>query len=128
MLCKSLFESSFSQSNVIFLSGIFFGGDMCLVYDICSWTIIVHRALVVFRQLHVCSVLLRVFVRIIFLYFSHRSLRIYSPTNSHTSAPSKLPIVTSNILLSFFIQVVPLLNSRNLPACMIMSMYFSAIL
>ena len=46
-------------------------------------------------------------------------LRIYrkqSPTNSHTSAPSKLPIVTSKSGLSVLTQTSCLLNSNDLRA------------
>ncbi len=50
------------------------------------------------------------------------------PTSSQISAPSKLPMVTSNMLLSFLTQVVPLLNSSDLRACMIVSISCSVML
>ena len=43
-----------------------------------------------------------------------------SPTSSHTSAPSKVPIVTSNIpSLSFFTQGDPLWSRIDFLECMI---------
>ena len=44
------------------------------------------------------------------------------PTSSHTSAPSKLPIVTSKELLFFLIQAVLLSKRRDFLECIIMSM------
>ena len=49
-----------------------------------------------------------------FPYFSPRMWRIYEPTSSHNSAPSKLPIVKGKSGSPFFfIHVSVLLNSRN---------------
>ena len=62
-----------------------------------------------------------------FPYLAHSLSRMNRPTSSQISAPSKLPIVTSNVLLSFLIQGVPLLNSSDLRACIIMSMFLSVI-
>ena len=48
--------------------------------------------------------------------------------SSQTSAPSKLPIVTSNMLLWFFlVQAVSLSNKSDLRQCIIMSMSLSLI-
>ena len=47
---------------------------------------------------------------------------IKSPISSQTSAPSKLPMVTSNMLFwSFFVQAVSLSNKRDLRQCVMMS-------
>ena len=52
---------------------------------------------------------------------------IKSPISSQTSAPSKLPMVTSNMLfLSFFVQAV-LSNKRDLRQCIMMSVSQSLI-
>ena len=43
------------------------------------------------------------------------------PTNSQISAPSKLPVVTSNkLVMAFFIHGFPLLKRRVFLACFIM--------
>ena len=48
--------------------------------------------------------------------------------SSQTSAPSKLPIVTSNMSLWFFlVQAVSLSNRSDFRQCMIMSMSLSLI-
>ena len=48
--------------------------------------------------------------------------------SSQTSAPSKLPIVTSNMLLWFFlVQAVSLSNKSDFRQCIIMSMSLSLI-
>ena len=53
---------------------------------------------------------------------------IKSPISSQTSAPSKLPMVTSNMLLwSFFVQAVSLSNKRDLRQCIMMSVSLSLI-
>ena len=44
--------------------------------------------------------------------------RIRAPTNSHTSAPSKLPIVTSNRWLSFLIHGLPSWKRSDLRQCL----------
>ena len=62
-----------------------------------------------------------------FPYFVSYLLRMKRPTSSQISAPSKLPIVTSNKLLSFLIHVVPLLKSSDLRACMMMLVSLSVI-
>ena len=51
------------------------------------------------------------------------------PTSSQISAPSKLPIVTSNKLLlpSFFVHNLPLPKSRDFLACFIIEISFSVI-
>ena len=49
------------------------------------------------------------------------------PTSSHISAPSKLLIVTSNILLVFFTQVVSLSNRRDFRQCMMILTSWSVI-
>ena len=49
------------------------------------------------------------------------------PTSSHISAPSKLPIVTSNILLVFFTKAVSLSNRRDRRQCMMMLTSWSVI-
>ena len=61
-------------------------------------------------------------------YFSLRLFRRKSPMSSQTSAPSKLPIVTSNMLLWFFlVQAVSLSNKSDFRQCIIMSMSLSLI-
>ena len=53
---------------------------------------------------------------------------IYNPVSSQTSAPSKLPIVMSNMSLWFFlVQAVSLSNKSNFRQCMITSMSLSLI-
>ena len=53
---------------------------------------------------------------------------IKSPISSQTSAPSKLPMVTSNMLFwSFFVQAVSLSNKRDLRQCIMMSVSLSLI-
>ena len=52
----------------------------------------------------------------------------YKPTNSHTLALLKLPIVTSKFGLSFFIQISSLLNKSDFLECIIVSVYFLSIL
>ena len=48
--------------------------------------------------------------------------------SSQTSAPSKLPIVASNMLLWFFlVQAVSLSNKSDFRHCIIMSMFLSLI-
>ena len=42
-----------------------------------------------------------------------RMFKKYKPTNSYTSTPSKLPIVTSKFGLSFFTQISLLLNKSD---------------
>ena len=50
------------------------------------------------------------------------------PISSQTSAPSKLPMVTSNMLFwSFFVQAVSLSNKRDLRQCIMMSVSLSLI-
>ena len=49
------------------------------------------------------------------------------PTSSHISAPSKLPIVTSNMLFVFFTQAVSLSNRRDFRQCMMMLTSWSVI-
>ena len=51
----------------------------------------------------------------------------YKPTNSHTFAPSKLPIGTSKSGLSFFTQMSLLLNKSDFLECMIMLITFLSI-
>ena len=47
-------------------------------------------------------------------------LRMNSPTSSHISAPSKLPMVTSKLFGVFrFVHAFPLLKSSDLRACLI---------
>ena len=61
-------------------------------------------------------------------YFSLRLFRRKRPISSQTSAPSKLPIVTSNMSLWFFlVQAVSLSNRSDFRQCMIMSMSLSLI-
>ena len=57
-----------------------------------------------------------------------RILSKYKPTNSHTSAPSKLPIVTSNFGLSFLTQISLLVNKSDFLESTIVSITFSSIL
>ena len=53
---------------------------------------------------------------------------IKSLISSQTSAPSKLPMVTSNMLFwSFFVQAVSLSNKRDLRQCIMMSASLSLI-
>ena len=53
---------------------------------------------------------------------------IKSPISSRTSALSKLPMVTSNMLFwSFFVQAVSLSNKRDLRQCIMMSVSLSLI-
>ena len=53
---------------------------------------------------------------------------IKSPISSQTSAPSTLPMVTSNMLFwSFFVQAVLLSNKRDLRQCIMMSVSLSLI-
>ena len=53
---------------------------------------------------------------------------IKRPISSQTSAPSKLPMVTSNMLFwSFFVQAVSLSNKRDLRQCIMMSVSLSLI-
>ena len=53
---------------------------------------------------------------------------IKSPISSQTSAPSKLPMVTSNMLFwSFFVQAVSLSDKRDLRQCIMMSVPLSLI-
>ena len=53
---------------------------------------------------------------------------IKSPISSQTSAPSKLPMVTSNMLFwPFFVQAVSLSNKRDLRQCIMMSVSLSLI-
>ena len=53
---------------------------------------------------------------------------IKSPISSQTSAPSKLPMVTSNMLFwSFLVQAVSLSNKRDLRQCIMMSVSLSLI-
>ena len=53
---------------------------------------------------------------------------IKSPISSQTSAPSKLSMVTSNMLFwSFFVQAVSLSNKRDLRQCIMMSVSLSLI-
>ena len=53
---------------------------------------------------------------------------IKSPISSQTFAPSKLPMVTSNMLFwSFFVQAVSLSNKRDLRQCIMMSVSLSLI-
>ena len=52
---------------------------------------------------------------------------IKSPISSQTSAPSKLPMVTSNMFWSFFVQAVSLSNKRDLRQCIMMSVSLSLI-
>ena len=53
---------------------------------------------------------------------------IKSPIGSQTSAPSKLLMVTSNMLFwSFFVQAVSLSNKRDLRQCIMMSVSLSLI-
>ena len=69
--------------------------------------------------------------RLIFLLpnLSSRLLRIYQPTSSQTSAPSKLPMVTSNVEEEpFLTHGLSLENRRDLHACMMTSMCFFRIL
>ena len=49
------------------------------------------------------------------------------PASSHISAPSKQPIVTSNMLLVFFTQAVSLSNRRDFRQCMMMLTWWSVI-
>ena len=59
---------------------------------------------------------------------SLRMFSIKSPISSQTSAPSKLPMVTSNMLFwSFFVQAVTLSNKRDLRQCIMMSVSLSLI-
>ena len=59
---------------------------------------------------------------------SLRMFSIKSPISSQTSAPSKLPMVTSNMLFwSFFVQAVSLSNKRDLRQCIMMSVSLSLI-
>ena len=61
-------------------------------------------------------------------YLSLRMFSIKSPISSQTSAPSKLPMVTSNMLFwSFFVQAVSLSNKRDLRQCIMMSVSRSLI-
>ena len=61
-------------------------------------------------------------------YFSLRLFRSKTPISLQTSVPSKLPIVTSNMLLWFFlVQAVSLSNKSDFRQCMIMSMSSSLI-
>ena len=61
-------------------------------------------------------------------YLSLRMFSIKSPISSQTSAPSKLPMVMSNMLFwSFFVQAVSLSNKRDLRQCMMMSVSLSLI-
>ena len=61
-------------------------------------------------------------------YLSLRMFSIKSPISSQTSAPSKLPMVTSNMLFwSFFVQAVSLSNKRDLRQCIMMSVSLSLI-
>ena len=51
--------------------------------------------------------------------------RIRAPTSSHTFAPSKLPMVTSNRrLLSFFIHGLPSWKRSDLRQCLIIMMSY----
>ena len=60
-------------------------------------------------------------------YLSLRMFSIKSPISSQTSAPSKLPMVTSNMLfLSFFVQAVSS-NKKDLRQCIMMSVSQSLI-
>ena len=53
---------------------------------------------------------------------------IKSPMSSQTSAASKLPMVTSNMLFwSFFVQAVSLSNKRDLRQCIMMLVSLSLI-
>ena len=55
--------------------------------------------------------------------------RRYDPTNLHVSAPSKLPIVTSNNDFDVFLhQVVLALKSSDFLACVMISFSFSVML
>ena len=57
------------------------------------------------------------------------SWSIYTPTSSHTSAPSNEPMVTSNVLaLFFFTQGSPSLNNTDFRACMTISLSPSSML
>ena len=60
------------------------------------------------------------------LNLSQRVLIRKRPTSSHISALLKMPIVSSNMLLVFFTQVV-LSNRRNFWQCMMMLMSWSVI-
>ena len=61
-------------------------------------------------------------------YFSLRLFRRKRPISSQTSAPSKLPIVTSNMSPQLFlVQAVSLSNRSDFRPCMIMSMSLSLI-